>query len=175
MRRGQGKGRVRLAIRLVERGTNAEAGGLNEIVVPPTCLASLPAARTARGRGKASRAKHSSSSFSLRPQNKGQELRNNFISGAIGGFVGTALNTPADVVKSRIREYRCLCWRLIAVAFARGWIAHEGCLPCDDSGLTLPFLLCLCSRGQKTRRTCRAWCASTSEYALPAAPPAQHC
>lgn len=27
---------------------------------------------------------------------KGEELRNNFISGAIGGFVGTALNTPAE-------------------------------------------------------------------------------
>ncbi|PWN98110.1 mitochondrial carrier [Tilletiopsis washingtonensis] len=37
-------------------------------------------------------------------ENKGQELRNNFISGAIGGFVGTALNTPADVVKSRIQN-----------------------------------------------------------------------
>ncbi|CAO1632358.1 unnamed protein product [Sympodiomycopsis kandeliae] len=35
---------------------------------------------------------------------KGEELRNNFISGAIGGFVGTALNTPADVVKSRIQN-----------------------------------------------------------------------
>ncbi|CEH12811.1 probable odc2-mitochondrial 2-oxodicarboxylate carrier [Ceraceosorus bombacis] len=37
-------------------------------------------------------------------ENKAQELRNNFISGAIGGFVGTALNTPADVVKSRIQN-----------------------------------------------------------------------
>ncbi|PWN21217.1 putative ODC2-mitochondrial 2-oxodicarboxylate carrier [Microstroma glucosiphilum] len=36
--------------------------------------------------------------------NKGEELRNNFISGAIGGFVGTAINTPADVVKSRIQN-----------------------------------------------------------------------
>ncbi|CAE6473813.1 unnamed protein product [Rhizoctonia solani] len=30
-------------------------------------------------------------------------LLNNFISGAAGGFVGTALNTPFDVVKSRIQ------------------------------------------------------------------------
>jgi len=30
-------------------------------------------------------------------------LLNNFISGSIGGFVGTALNTPFDVVKSRIQ------------------------------------------------------------------------
>lgn len=28
---------------------------------------------------------------------------NNFISGSVGGFVGTALNTPFDVVKSRIQ------------------------------------------------------------------------
>lgn len=35
---------------------------------------------------------------------KGEELRNNFISGAIGGFVGTVINTPADVVKSRIQN-----------------------------------------------------------------------
>lgn len=38
-------------------------------------------------------------------ESKGQELRNNFISGSIGGFVGTALNTPCDVFKSRIREF----------------------------------------------------------------------
>jgi solute carrier family 25 2-oxodicarboxylate transporter 21 len=31
------------------------------------------------------------------------QLMNNFISGSIGGFVGTALNTPFDVVKSRIQ------------------------------------------------------------------------
>jgi solute carrier family 25 2-oxodicarboxylate transporter 21 len=30
-------------------------------------------------------------------------MLNNFISGTIGGFVGTALNTPFDVVKSRIQ------------------------------------------------------------------------
>ncbi|KAF8331985.1 mitochondrial carrier domain-containing protein [Cantharellus anzutake] len=31
------------------------------------------------------------------------QLLNNFISGTIGGFVGTAINTPFDVVKSRIQ------------------------------------------------------------------------
>jgi len=31
------------------------------------------------------------------------QLMNNFISGSVGGFVGTALNTPFDVVKSRIQ------------------------------------------------------------------------
>jgi len=31
------------------------------------------------------------------------QLLNNFISGSVGGFVGTALNTPFDVVKSRIQ------------------------------------------------------------------------
>lgn len=31
------------------------------------------------------------------------ELFNNFVSGSVGGFVGTALNTPFDVVKSRIQ------------------------------------------------------------------------
>jgi solute carrier family 25 (mitochondrial 2-oxodicarboxylate transporter), member 21 len=31
------------------------------------------------------------------------EMFNNFISGMVGGFVGTALNTPFDVVKSRIQ------------------------------------------------------------------------
>jgi len=31
-------------------------------------------------------------------------LRNNFIAGAIGGTVGTILNTPFDVVKTRIQN-----------------------------------------------------------------------
>lgn len=31
------------------------------------------------------------------------ELFNNFISGSVGGFIGTAVNTPFDVVKSRIQ------------------------------------------------------------------------
>ncbi|KAH9476557.1 putative mitochondrial 2-oxodicarboxylate carrier [Psilocybe cubensis] len=38
-----------------------------------------------------------------KPQTQKAELLNNFISGAIGGFAGTVLNTPFDVVKSRIQ------------------------------------------------------------------------
>ncbi|KAH8824000.1 mitochondrial carrier domain-containing protein [Flagelloscypha sp. PMI_526] len=34
-----------------------------------------------------------------------QQLLNNFISGSFGGFAGTVLNTPFDVVKSRIQGY----------------------------------------------------------------------
>jgi len=36
-------------------------------------------------------------------ENPQSQLMNNFISGSVGGFVGTALNTPFDVVKSRIQ------------------------------------------------------------------------
>jgi len=32
------------------------------------------------------------------------ELLNNFVSGSIGGFVGTVLNTPFDVIKSRVQN-----------------------------------------------------------------------
>ena len=35
---------------------------------------------------------------------KAQQVRNDLISGAIGGTVGTILNTPLDVVKSRIQN-----------------------------------------------------------------------
>ena len=35
---------------------------------------------------------------------KGQQIRNDLTSGAIGGTVGTMLNTPMDVVKSRIQN-----------------------------------------------------------------------
>jgi solute carrier family 25 2-oxodicarboxylate transporter 21 len=35
------------------------------------------------------------------PQGK---MFNNFVSGCVGGFIGTALNTPFDVVKSRIQS-----------------------------------------------------------------------
>jgi solute carrier family 25 2-oxodicarboxylate transporter 21 len=38
------------------------------------------------------------------PENQQAQLMNNFISGSVGGFVGTALNTPFDVVKSRIQS-----------------------------------------------------------------------
>ncbi|KAH8919230.1 putative ODC2-mitochondrial 2-oxodicarboxylate carrier [Atractiella rhizophila] len=39
-----------------------------------------------------------------KPKSKAQELGNNFVSGSIGGLVGTMLNTPFDVVKSRIQN-----------------------------------------------------------------------
>ncbi|TFK66848.1 mitochondrial carrier [Pluteus cervinus] len=41
----------------------------------------------------------------LLPKRESQQgvLMNNFISGAVGGFAGTVLNTPFDVVKSRIQ------------------------------------------------------------------------
>ena len=35
---------------------------------------------------------------------KSIQVRNDLISGAIGGTIGTVLNTPLDVVKSRIGE-----------------------------------------------------------------------
>ncbi|TFK26961.1 mitochondrial carrier [Coprinopsis marcescibilis] len=38
-----------------------------------------------------------------KPKSKESELFNNFVSGAIGGFAGTVVNTPFDVVKSRIQ------------------------------------------------------------------------
>ncbi|KAJ5714184.1 uncharacterized protein N7483_011365 [Penicillium malachiteum] len=38
------------------------------------------------------------------PGNKGQQTRNDLIAGSIGGVAGTLLNTPMDVVKSRIQN-----------------------------------------------------------------------
>ena len=40
----------------------------------------------------------------LPAQDKSQQVRNDLISGMIGGTVGTMLNTPMDVVKSRIQN-----------------------------------------------------------------------
>ncbi|CAG8534213.1 14059_t:CDS:1 [Acaulospora colombiana] len=57
--------------------------------------------------------------------NKQQQLRNNFIAGTIGGTVGTMLNTPFDVVKTRIQNdsgpVRKYNWTLPAV----GIVAKE--------------------------------------------------
>ncbi|CBQ69406.1 probable ODC2-Mitochondrial 2-oxodicarboxylate carrier [Sporisorium reilianum SRZ2] len=39
-----------------------------------------------------------------KPKSKPEQLRNDFVCGAVGGTVGTILNTPADVVKSRIQN-----------------------------------------------------------------------
>lgn len=37
-------------------------------------------------------------------ENKTQQMRNDIVSGTVGGTVGTILNTPMDVVKSRIQN-----------------------------------------------------------------------
>jgi solute carrier family 25 2-oxodicarboxylate transporter 21 len=37
-------------------------------------------------------------------KSKPEQLFNDFCCGAVGGTVGTMLNTPADVFKSRVRE-----------------------------------------------------------------------
>lgn len=34
----------------------------------------------------------------------GERVRNSLVSGTVGGFIGTVLNTPADVVKTRIQN-----------------------------------------------------------------------
>jgi len=46
---------------------------------------------------------HQVRSMLPKAENPQSQLLNNFISGAVGGFIGTALNTPFDVVKSRIQ------------------------------------------------------------------------
>ncbi|KAI5302425.1 hypothetical protein KEM56_000707 [Ascosphaera pollenicola] len=38
------------------------------------------------------------------PENKSQQIRNDLIAGAVGGTAGTIVNTPMDVVKSRIQN-----------------------------------------------------------------------
>ena len=40
-----------------------------------------------------------------KPKDKREKLLSDFVSGAIGGSVGTLLNTPFDVVKTRIQGY----------------------------------------------------------------------
>ncbi len=67
------------------------------------------------------------------------ELLNNFIAGAIGGCVGTALNTPFDVVKSRIQnsprsgspsKYNWSIPSLFIVAREEGfWALYKGFVP----------------------------------------------
>lgn len=37
-------------------------------------------------------------------ENKSQQMRNDLLSGTIGGTIGTIINTPMDVVKSRIQN-----------------------------------------------------------------------
>ncbi|ODQ68464.1 mitochondrial carrier [Nadsonia fulvescens var. elongata DSM 6958] len=43
-------------------------------------------------------------SFLPNAETKGSQIRNDLIAGSIGGFCGTALNTPFDVVKTRIQS-----------------------------------------------------------------------
>jgi solute carrier family 25 2-oxodicarboxylate transporter 21 len=43
-------------------------------------------------------------------QGKEAEMINNLIAGTIGGFVGTVLNTPFDVVKSRLQLHATGEW-----------------------------------------------------------------
>jgi len=68
------------------------------------------------------------------------ELLNNFISGSIGGFVGTLLNTPFDVIKSRVQnspkvpgqppKYNWTVPSLLVVAREEGFGAlYKGFLP----------------------------------------------
>lgn len=46
---------------------------------------------------------HQIKSLMPKPESPQAELMNNFVSGSVGGFIGTAVNTPFDVVKSRIQ------------------------------------------------------------------------
>ena len=39
-----------------------------------------------------------------RATSKSERLRNSLVSGTLGGFIGTVLNTPLDVVKTRIQN-----------------------------------------------------------------------
>lgn len=66
-------------------------------------------------------------------ESKSGELFNNFVSGAIGGAVGTALNTPFDVIKSRIQLHGTGEWAfpgLVRVARDEGFGAlYKGFAP----------------------------------------------
>lgn len=68
------------------------------------------------------------------------QLMNNFIAGAIGGFAGTVLNTPFDVVKSRIQgsprvpgvipKYNWTYPALVTIAREEGFAAlYKGFVP----------------------------------------------
>lgn len=75
-----------------------------------------------------------------KPNGKSDELRNNFVAGSIGGTFGTVLNTPFDVVKSRIQnsprvagsvpKYSWAIPSLITVAKEEGFAAlYKGFVP----------------------------------------------
>lgn len=73
-------------------------------------------------------------------KNKSIQLRNDLISGTIGGTVGTILNTPFDVIKSRVQnsprvpggvpKYNWTCPALLTIAREEGFSAlYKGFLP----------------------------------------------
>jgi len=75
-----------------------------------------------------------------KPQTPQSELLNNFISGSVGGCVGTILNTPFDVVKSRIQgaekvlgvapKYNWSYPALVTIAREEGFVAlYKGFVP----------------------------------------------
>jgi len=75
-----------------------------------------------------------------KPTSKQSELLNNFISGSIGGFCGTVVNTPFDVVKSRIQgaeripgvtpKYNWTYPAIVTIASEEGFAAlYKGFVP----------------------------------------------
>ncbi|KAF9566053.1 mitochondrial carrier [Agrocybe pediades] len=75
-----------------------------------------------------------------KPESQQAQLLNNFVSGAIGGFAGTVLNTPFDVVKSRIQgaeripgvtpKYNWTYPALVTIAREEGFAAlYKGFIP----------------------------------------------
>jgi len=83
---------------------------------------------------------HQAKTLLRKPDSPQAQLMNNFVSGAIGGFVGTALNTPFDVVKSRIQgaenipgimpKYNWTYPALVTIAREEGLVAlYKGFVP----------------------------------------------
>lgn len=75
-----------------------------------------------------------------RAESKSQQMRNDLLSGATGGTIGTILNTPMDVVKSRIQnapkvhgkvpKYNWACPAVATVLREEGFSAlYKGFLP----------------------------------------------
>ncbi|CAH7685566.1 mitochondrial carrier domain-containing protein [Phakopsora pachyrhizi] len=67
-----------------------------------------------------------------KPNSKSREITNNFISGSIGGCIGTMLNTPFDVVKSRIQNSTVLPGQ----APKYGWTYPAIALVAKEEGLS---------------------------------------
>ena len=62
-----------------------------------------------------------------RATSKSERLRNSLVSGTLGGFIGTVLNTPLDVVKTRIQNANFES-KVGGVAIIRDMIRNEGLL-----------------------------------------------